>query len=105
MSDTPDELAAVPEAPAEPATADGFRDVITLDEGKVRGHLDRVVRDTVEQTLNALLDAEADALCGVRRYQRSADRVDTRAGSYDRTLHTTAGEMTLKVSRIRPASP
>jgi len=101
MSDAPDELAAVPEAPAEPATADGFRDVITLDEGKVRGHLDRVVRDTVEQTLNALLDAEADALCGARRYQRSADRVDTRAGSYDRTLHTTAGEVTLKVPRLR----
>jgi putative transposase len=87
--------------PDRPDTEPGFRDVITLDEGKVRTHLDRVVRDTVEQTLNALLDAEADALCGAKRYERSADRADTRAGSYDRTLHTTAGEVTLKIPRLR----
>ena len=67
----------------------------------MRTHLDRVVRDTVEQTLNALLDPEADELCGAKRYQRAADRVDTRAGSYPRTLHTTAGEVTLKVPRLR----
>src|SRR5215470_6449862 len=29
-------------------------------------HLDRVVRGTVEETLNALLDAEADRLCKVK---------------------------------------
>ena len=77
MSDPVDGPTTVPEAPAEPAAADGFRDVITLDEGKVRGHLDRVVRETVEQTLNALLDAEADELCGAKRYQRPADRDST----------------------------
>ena len=42
-------------APTDPAEQAGFRDVITLDEGKVRGHLDRVVRDTVEQTLIRLV--------------------------------------------------
>ena len=83
------------------AAADGLRGVFALDEGKVQTHLDRVVRETVEQTLNALLDAEADELCGAKRYQRSADRVDTRAGSYPRALHTTAGEVTLKVPRLR----
>lgn len=72
-----------------------------VDAGKVQSHLDRVVRETVEQTLNALLDAEADELCGAKRYARSPDRVDTRAGSYERTLHTTAGEVTLKVPRLR----
>lgn len=96
------EAAAASAAPGDGAGADPvFRDVITLDEGKVRSHLDRVVRDTVEQTLNALLDAEADALCGAKRYERSADRKDTRAGSYPRTLHTTAGEVTLQVPRLR----
>jgi hypothetical protein len=29
--------------------------------------LDKVVRATVEETLNALLDAEADQLCGARK--------------------------------------
>ena len=75
--------------------------VFAVDAGKVQSHLDRVVRETVEQTLNALLDAEADELCGAKRYASSPDRVDTRAGSYARTLHTTAGEVRLKVPRLR----
>ncbi len=57
--------------------------------------------DSVEETLNSLLDAEADALCGAQRYERSADRIDTRAGSYERQLHTKAGEVTLKVPKLR----
>ena len=34
--------------------------VITIDDERIRSHLDRVVRGSVEETLNALLDAEAD---------------------------------------------
>ena len=34
-----------------------------VDEGKRKGHVDEVVRPSVEETLNGLLDAEADALC------------------------------------------
>lgn len=78
-----------------------MRNVINIDEGVVREHLDAVVTRTVEQTLNALLDAEADRLCGAARYEHSADRVDTRAGSYKRQLHTKAGEVTLKVPKLR----
>jgi putative transposase len=80
---------------------DSFREVIRIDEGQIKGHVDELVRASVEQTLNALLDAEADALCGAKRYQRSPDRVDTRAGSYDRALQTKAGEVTLTVPRLR----
>ena len=58
--------------------------VIKIDEARIRDHLGEMVRGAVEETLNALLDAEADELCGAGRYQRSAERVDTRAGSYDR---------------------
>lgn len=75
--------------------------VIKIDEARIRDHLGEMVRGTVEETLNALLDAEADGLCGAGRYQRSAERVDTRAGSYDRTLQTTAGEVKLKVPKLR----
>jgi len=35
--------------------------VIKIDDERIKGHLDRVVRGTVEETLNALLDAAADA--------------------------------------------
>jgi len=41
-----------------------------------------MVRGTVEETLNAMLDAEADWLCGAGRYERSEARQDTRAGSW-----------------------
>ena len=59
------------------------------------------MRETVEQTLNGLLDAEADELCGAKRYARSPERLDTRAGHYDRKLHTKAGEVTLSMPRLR----
>lgn len=84
-----------------PTPEGSFRDVIRLDEGQLRGHVDQVVRDSVEQTLNALLEAEADALCGAGRYERSPDRLDTRAGHYTRQLQTKAGDVTLKVPRLR----
>jgi transposase-like protein len=78
-----------------------FQDVIRIDEERVRGHVDQVVRATVEETLNRLLDAEADELCGAQRYERSPERLDTRAGHYGRKLVTKAGEVELKVPRLR----
>ena len=71
--------------------------VIQIDEARMRDHLGEMVRGTVEETLNAMLDAEADRLCGAGRYERNETRQDTRAGSYDRTLQTSAGEVNLKV--------
>lgn len=75
--------------------------VISVDQQQIHQHLDALVRTSVEQTLNALLDAEADVLCGAKRYERSPDRLDTRAGHYTRGLHTKAGEVTLKVPKLR----
>jgi len=75
--------------------------VVKIDEGRIREHLDEVVRSTVEETLNGLLDVEADQLCGARKYERTEGRKDTRAGSYDRQLHTKAGKVTLTVPKLR----
>ena len=75
--------------------------VISIDEGRIRDHLGELVRGSVEETLNALLDAEADAMCGAQRYERSAERTDYRAGKYERKLHTKAGEVTLQVPKLR----
>jgi len=75
--------------------------VIQIDEARIRDHLGEMVRGTVEETLNALLDAEADRLCGAGRYERSQGRQDTRAGSYERSLHTVAGEVNLRVPKLR----
>ena|GEM_PF-881316 len=75
--------------------------VVEINEERIHAHLDEVVRATVEETLNALLDAEADQLCGVWKYERAEGRKDTRADSYDRKLHTKAGEATLTMPKLR----
>ena len=75
--------------------------VIQIDENQVREHLGELVRGSVEETLNQLLDAEADKLCNAARYERTTARHDTRAGHYKRKLHTKAGEVTLNVPKLR----
>ncbi len=75
--------------------------VIQIDEARIRDHLGEMVRGTVEEALNAMLDAEADRLCGAGRYERSEGRRDTRAGSYERSLETKAGKVSLKVPKLR----
>lgn len=62
--------------------------VVHIDEDRIKGHLDRIVRGSVEETLNQLLDAEAQRLCSAGRYERSEARKDYRAGHYERQLHT-----------------
>ena len=85
----------------EEDTSKPLSNVIKIDDARIQDHLGKIVRGTVEETLNALLDAEADRLCGAGRYERSDGRRDTRAGSYDRKLQTKAGEVNLKVPKLR----
>ena len=75
--------------------------IIQLNESAIKDHLGDMVRSTVEETLNQMLDAEADRLCNAEKYQRSEARKDTRAGHYQRKLHTRAGEVVLKVPKLR----
>jgi putative transposase len=75
--------------------------IIQIDEAGVRDHLAEIVRGSVEETLNALLQKEADELCQARRYERKAARASTRAGSYERKLETKAGEVTLRMPKLR----
>ena len=77
--------------------------VIRIDEAQIQQHLGEMVRSTVEQTLNGLLDAEADQLCNARRYEHTEGRTDQRAGHYQRKLHTQAGEVELKMPKLRQA--
>jgi transposase-like protein len=75
--------------------------VIAVNESEIKAQLGQLVRQSVEETLNGLLEAEADRLCKAGRYQRSADRVDTRAGHYPRQLQTPAGAVKLRVPKLR----
>lgn len=54
--------------------------VISIQKDVLHRHLDKVVLGSIEETLNALLDEEADRLFGARRYERSPDRKAPRAG-------------------------
>ena len=72
--------------------------IIRIEQEQLSKHLDKVVRGTVEETINALLDAEADRLCQASRYERTEKRRDTRAGHYTRNLSTKAGDVKLKVT-------
>jgi hypothetical protein len=42
----------------------GIKEAFKINEAKVRGHVDRIVVESVQQTLNGLLEAEARQLCG-----------------------------------------
>jgi transposase-like protein len=78
-----------------------LKDTIRVDTEELRGHVDEVVRSSVEETLNALLQAEAEQICKAGRYERSPERVDTRAGHYERKLETKAGAVVLKMPKLR----
>lgn len=60
-----------------------------------------LVRNSVEETLNAMLDQEADVLINADKYERSEGRKGHRSDHYNRNFHKTAGEVTLKVPKLK----
>ena len=74
--------------------------IVSFDEAAMRGELRELVRRTVEDTLNALLE-EADDLIGADRYERTAGREAYRAGHYERGLTTTSGQVTLRMPKLK----
>ena len=77
--------------------------ILQVDQAMLETTLDRMVRKSVEETLNAMLDAEADEITGAARYERSGDRKAYRAGHYERDLTVKAGKMSLKVPKLKGA--
>jgi hypothetical protein len=72
------------------------RHIVSIDEGAAKNQLSALVRNSVEETLNTLLDEEAQSLCNAEKYSRDEERQNSRAGYYRRQLVTKAGEVTLK---------
>ena len=77
--------------------------ILQVDQAMLETTLDRMVRKSVEETLNAMLDAEADEITGAARYERSGERKAYRAGRYERDLTVKAGKMSLKVPKLKGA--
>ena len=76
-------------------------EIVQLNEQVIRTELKELVRQSVEEVLNGLLDAEADRLTNAHKYERTEDRKDTRAGHYPRKLLTSAGEVDLEIPKLR----
>ncbi len=75
--------------------------IITLNEEPVKKQIDGLVRQTVENMLNAYLEEEAKQITQAERYARSEQRQGYRSGHYDRSLFTKAGKVTLHVPRLK----
>ena len=78
--------------------------IVQLNEDVIKGQLKELVRGSVEETLNELLEKEAEQLTQAARYERSEARQGYRSGHYDRNLTTTSGDVTLHVPRLKGVS-
>ena len=78
--------------------------IVQLNEEVIKGQIKELVRGSVEETLNELLEKEAESLTQAARYERSETRQGYRSGHYDRNLTTTSGDVTLHVPRLKGVS-
>ena len=67
----------------------------------MKDELRELVRKTIEETINAMLDEEADQLVGAGLYERTDERAAYRAGHYERGFTTTSGQLTLKMPELK----
>ena len=75
--------------------------IIQLNQELIHNELKDLVRNSVEETLNALLDHEADELVNADKYERSGERKGYRSGHYSRNFQTKAGEVKLKMPKLK----
>lgn len=72
--------------------------MVSVDEESLKSDLRELVRKTVQETLNALLDEEADEMVGAERYERTAGARRTAPG-------ITGGSWSPRAARSCSTSP
>ena len=75
--------------------------IVQLNDEVIKGQSKELVCGSVEETLNELLEKEAESLTQAARYERSEARQGYRSGHYGRNLTTTSGDVTLHVPRFK----
>ena len=75
--------------------------IVQLNDEVIKGQSKELVCGSVEETLNELLEKEAESLTQAARYERSEARQGYRSGHYDRNLTTTSGDVTLHIPRFK----
>ena len=78
--------------------------IVQLNEEVIKGQLKGLVRGSVEETLNELLEAEAEKLTQAARHEHNEQRQGYRSAHYNRNLTTTSGDVTLKVPKLKGIS-
>ena len=78
--------------------------IVSSDDEATKGYAGKLVAKTVEETLDALPDEEADQLVNAGRYERTEERQAYRGGHYGRRLVTGAGELEPSVPKLRGAT-
>ncbi len=68
--------------------------IVQLNEAVIKSELKELVRGSVEESLNELLEAEAQKLTQAARYERNEQRQGYRSGRYSRNLTATSGDVT-----------
>ena len=64
-------------------------------------HVDDRVRLATQNVYQALIESEATAVIGAGLWERSEDRVAVRNGARPRILTTTAGDLELRIPKLR----
>lgn len=75
--------------------------IVQVNEQVIKVELKELVRNSVEETLNGLLEKEAQELTQAARYECTEARQGYRSRHYSRNLTTTSGDVTLKVPRLK----
>ena len=75
--------------------------IIHLNESAIKSELKELVRNSVEETLNGLLDEEAKALTNAAKYERTENRQGYRSSHYERKLLTSSGNVKLKMPKLK----
>ena len=74
-----------------------------LDSLRAGGDLD-LIREGLALVLQALIDAEATQHIGARPYERTEQRTTHRNGTRSRLLSTKAGDVELRIPKLREGS-
>jgi len=78
--------------------------IVSFDEAAIKKKLEPLVKETIQDTLNAILDEEADCLVGAERHGRTAGREAYRSGHYRRNLTTKVGDITVDMPKLKGAT-
>ena len=77
------------------------KSMIQFNEENVKSELKDLVRKSVEETRNELLDQEAKSLTSAAKYERTESRQGYRSGHYNRKLTTSLPSAWMRTDTVR----